>query len=172
MIISGNIHNIVISEAIICKAAWDPGCISTCYRVGTVEVENHVEIDNYLKKIAKIKNISKHVLLGDFNLNKTVWPEGVSSSKLEGKFLNTFQDIGFSQLINVPTHDEGRTLDLLLSNSPNFVSDINVLEQNQVCNSDHFAITFSIELSPKRTKSTKRRIYNYKKATWALQFFK
>ena len=132
-----------------------------------MEDENYIEIDNYLKKIAKIKSISKHVIVGDFNLSKTTWPDGVSSSKVETSFLNTFQDVGFTQFITTPTHEDGRILDLLLSDSPlNFISDLHVLEQNKVCNSDHYGITFSLELNVKRIKCPKRKIYNYKKAKW------
>ena len=67
-----------------------------------------------------MKHIGKITLVGDLNLNGVSWPEGVSSSERENKFLNTFRDIGFKQLVTGATHRLGRTLDLILNNSVNF----------------------------------------------------
>ena len=141
-------------------------CVSTCYRVGTLEDENHAEVEKYLKKIANNNKIGKHIVLGDFNLNKTSWPNGTSTNFLETKFLNTFEDIGLTQLIDKPTHIGGKTLDLLLTNTPSFVTNVNILEHKQVCNSDHFGITFTFLQNIQRIKCSKRRIYNYSKANW------
>ena len=141
-------------------------CLSTCYRVGNLEDANHVEVDRYLKQIAKIKNLSSHVLVGDFNLPNISWPEGAPTGTLETKFMNTFEDVAFTQYISEPTHIYGNTLDLLLCDSQNFLTNINVHEHKHVCSSDHFAITFSLGYKVKRIKSPKRRIYNYKKANW------
>ena len=71
-----------------------------------------------------------------------------------------------TQFISSPTHEDGRILDLLLCNAPTFVTNVGVLEKNQVCKSGHFAIKFSISLNTKRIKCPKRKLYNYKKANW------
>ena len=99
-------------------------CISTCYRVGSLEAENHCEIDKHLRNISKRKDISKHILIGDFNLPGIKWPSGISSSMLENKFLDTFSDLNMTQFIDKPTHELGNTLDLLLCNYPQIISDI------------------------------------------------
>ena len=49
-------------------------CISTLYRVGTLGTENLSEVNRHLLSIARSKSIHKHILVGDFNLNKTTWP--------------------------------------------------------------------------------------------------
>ena len=157
------------AEVLALELVFDSGkkvCISTCYRVGTLEDANHSEVESYLKQIANNKKISHHVVAGDFNLNKTSWPEGTSSNALETKFLKSFEDIGFTQFIDKPTHIAGKTLDLLLSNCPKFVSNISIHEHNSVCQSDHFPITFTLMHSVKRIKCTKRKTYNYSKANW------
>ena len=141
-------------------------CISTCYRVGTLEDKNHGEIDKFIRHIATNKKLVNHIIVGDFNLNKTQWPEGISSNNLQTQFLDTFEDVGLTQLIQEPTHIEGNTLDLLFSDLPNIVDNVKVLEHNQCCKSDHFAITFTLTYNIKRIKATKRRIYNYTKANW------
>ena len=139
-------------------------CISTLYRVGTLGAENLVEVDRHLKSIAKSNSIHKHILVGDFNLNKTSWPDAQSSCSTESGFVELFHQLGFDQLISAPTHKAGNILDLLLCNQPHILSEIETLHRNTICNSDHYGIKFKIKINCKRLKSPKRRIYNLKKA--------
>ena len=139
-------------------------CISTLYRVGTLGAENLLEVDRHLKSIARSNSIHKHIFLGDINLSKASWPNAISTCRIESGFIELFNELGFDQLINTPTHRDGNTLDLLCCNQPNIVSNIEILPRNSVCNSDHFAIKFNIKLNCKRLRSQKRRIYNIKKA--------
>ena len=52
-------------------------CFSTLYRVGTLGAENLREVKKHLQTIAATKSINKHILIGDFNLCKTSWPDGM-----------------------------------------------------------------------------------------------
>ena len=139
-------------------------CISTLYRVGNLEDQNLMEVDRHLRSIATSKSIHRHILIGDLNLNKTTWPEGQSTCNLQSRFVGLFNDMGFDQLINEPTHKDGKTLDLLLTNKPELITNVEVLPRNMICNSDHFGIKFNVKLDCKRLKPTKRKIYNFKKA--------
>ena len=56
-------------------------------------------------------------------------------------------------MISEPTHDRGKVLDLLLCNTPGLISNITVLEKDQVCKSDHFAIKFTLNAKLKRKKN-------------------
>ena len=69
------------------------------------------------------------------------------------------------QLICQPTHDKGRILDLVLTEKPGLIKDVDILNQHAVCNSDHFGITFKLRMKTKKIVS-KRTIFNYKKANW------
>ena len=75
-------------------------------------------------------------------------------------------------MISEPTHYLGKTLDILLTDSPQVVSNVKILDHNEHIKSDHFAINFDICIdiciknSFKRLKPQKRHIYNYKKANW------
>ena len=142
-------------------------CISTLYRVGTLGAENLSEIRRHLQAIASSKSCCKHIIVGDFNLSKTLWPDGISSCSLETEFISMFDDLGLEQVIDFPTHTHGNTLDLLLCNTSELVSDIKVLPKDTVCRSDHFGLEFKIQLKCKRLKSTKRKIYNLKKANFS-----
>ena len=140
-------------------------CITTCYRVGTLGESNHKEIDNHLRSISRRKKYNKHIIVGDFNLSGTTWPEAQSADRIECMFIDTFNDLGFEQVIGVPTHQHGRTLDLVLTNKTGLIRNVSVLEQHTVCHSDHFAIKIDLKIKAKKLIS-KRKVYNYKKANW------
>ena len=140
--------------------------ISTLYRVGTLGAANHRAVDNYLREIMKRKKINKVVLTGDLNLNQVSWQDNSTTSKLQNKFIQTFNDLNLEQLINQPTHKNGNILDILLTNSPEIISDIEVTEENEICKSDHFGILFFVDIKVSRKKSRKRKIFNFKKAKW------
>ena len=119
---------------------------------------NFIEIDKHLRSIDKRKDISKYILIGDFNLEGVSWPDGTTTSGLENKFLGSFSYLNLAQFIDKPTHQLGNTLDLLLCDSPQILSNIHVQEQYEICNSDHFGISFNVNLNCKRLKGKKRKI--------------
>ena len=89
--------------------------------------------------------------------------------------INVFQDL-----------PKGRTFDLMLTNSKNFVTEINVSPDCYLCKSDHYLLTFEVRSNVKRYKVPelawlafkhtlfnlvdryipKRKILNLKKANW------
>ena len=141
-------------------------CVSTCYRVGSLGDKNHSEIHNSLVSISKNRRYTSSIVIGDFNLSTVNWNNFTADSTIHSTFVPTFNDVGLTQLISVPTHNHGNTLDLLLTNTPEMLSNIRVLDQNKIVKSDHNAITFNISVKSKRLKDTKRKIYNYKRANW------
>ena len=132
--------------------------------MGTHGDENLIEVKRHLNSISKAKSIKSHILMGDFNLNKTAWPDAITSSGLEKDFIDMFNDFGLEQLITEPTHIDGNTLDILLCNKPHILSNIEVMPRDSICSSPHYSIKFKVKLNCKRLKSTKRKIYNLKKA--------
>ena len=140
-------------------------CISACYRVGTLGVENLNEIERHLRNVASRKKFKAHYVIGDFNLPEINWLESQSSTELGRRFIDLFNDLGLVQMINQPTHEKGKTLDLLFSNLVGAVDNIVVLGKNEICSSDHYGITFSVKLKF-RNKIEKRKIFNYKRANW------
>ena len=153
-----------ILSAVLKSGSGRGVCFSTLYRVGTLGAENLKEVERHLKSIISTKSLSKHILVGDFNLNKSSWPTGTSTCNIEKGFLDMFHDFNFDQLISKPTHKAGKTLDLLFCNDPTCISDIEVLSPGSVCNSDHCGISFKVKLNCKRLKGAKRKIYNLKNA--------
>ena len=78
-----------------------------------------------------------------------------------------FAENSLLQCINVPTHRQDNTLDLLFTLSSRFVEGVTVLNKDLLCKSDHYQITFDLNLKLKRSKTVKRKSYNFKKADWA-----
>lgn len=70
-------------------------CLSTFYRVGNLEAENHRAVDKYLRGIANRRKFSKVILIGDLNLDEVSWTDGSTSNDLQSDFLDTFDDLNF-----------------------------------------------------------------------------
>ena len=103
------------------------------------------------------------------NLRCISWPlsdEIELNSGTEKLFTDSFQELGLDQCITEPTHNKGRILDLLLTNSKNIASDINVISDKDLCKPDHYLITLEIKTNVKHKKVPKRKILNFKKANW------
>ena len=145
-------------------------CLSTIYRVGTLGMENLSALKCYYTNILKTKKYSKLFIIGDLNLpdlSAHEWRTGNCTNTISQAFLELFNDLGLVQTIQEPTHQHGNILDVLLTNSPQSLSNIIVGDENSVCKSDHFPINFNILANVRRKRPVKREIYNFKKADWA-----
>ena len=142
----------------------------TVYRVGTLGENNHDSIINSIKTFYGGRNHKKVVIIGDFNLSTALWPTTEDNinvcNHLDTLFVNSFEDLGLHQCIDVPTHCKGKTLDLLLTNTESLVSNVRVSEQFTICKSDHFPISFDVKANVKFKKPLKRKVYNFKRANW------
>ena len=141
----------------------------TVYRVGNLDEPNHASIMSTIKTFYKIRNPRKIFIVGDFNLKSISWPRSEDMGNGNGTdklFVDSFNGFGLDQCISGPTHNKGRTLDLMLTNSKNFVTEINVSPDCYLCKSDHYLLTFEVRSNVKRNKVPKRKILNFKKANW------
>ena len=143
--------------------------LCSVYRVGTLGEANHDSIMNTIKTFYKVRNPRKIFIVGDFNLSSVSWPDSEDSSSVdvvEKSFIDSFNEFGLHQCIIEPTHSKGRTLDLLLTNNKNALSNIQVIPDDHICTSDHFPLTFEIKTNVVHNASKKRKILNFKKANW------
>ena len=141
----------------------------TIYRVGTLGVPNHESIVNSIKSFYKIRNQRKIFIVGDLNLSSVSWPITEDSQFTDGidkLFIDSFRELGLHQFITEPTHRKNNTVDLLLTNSESLISNINILPNKYICNSDHYTISFEVKTNVKHKKVPKRKILNFKKANW------
>ena len=140
--------------------------ICTCYRVGTLGEGNHDKIVTALRTLLKRKKLSKIFIVGDFNLSCVSWESLEGRTLLEQRFVDSFIDLGLTQCINEPTHVAGNTLDILLTNCEPCIDNLKILDKDSICNSDHFPITFDVKVRVTKNKPSKRKCYNFKKASW------
>ena len=137
-----------------------------CCRVGTLGTSNYQEIFNALQKLLRKKRLKKFFLVGNFNLSSTNWVTNLSTHSTEQMFLDAFIRLGLLQCISKPTHVKNNILDIVLTNSDNYISNIKLLSDHEGCKSDHFAITFEIKLRIERKKPIKTKSFNFKHANW------
>ena len=140
--------------------------ISTCYRVGTLGISNYHEIVNALQMLLRNKRLKKFFLVGDFNFSSTDWVTNLSTHSIEQMFLDEFIRLGLLQCISTPTHIKNNILDIVLTNSDNYIRNNKILSDHEACKSDHYAITFEIKLSIERKKPLKTKSFNFKRANW------
>ena len=140
--------------------------ISTCYRVGTLGISNYNEIMQALNKLSRKKMLRKFVIIGDFNLKGVNWDMGNSTNSLENEFVNGFADLGLLQCIDAPTHNKGKILDILLTKSKQYITDLKIIDTERYCISDHYAVTFNITQTVFRKPRVKRTCFNYGNAHW------
>ena len=141
----------------------------TVYRVGNLDIPNHASIMSTIKTFYKIRNPGKMFIVGDFNLNSISWPrsEDMGNGNCTDKlYIDSSHGFGLDQCISGPTYNKGRTLDLMLTNSKNFVTEINVSPDSYLCKSDHYLLTFEVKSNVKHNKVPKRKILNLKKTNW------
>ena len=142
--------------------------IMTLYRVGTLGNANFKQVEKHLFDIFRSQKYKHNFIAGDSNLDSVDWHRNTASNNTHKPFLNLFSDLGLSQLVFEPTHRSGNILDILLSDSPHLVENLQVMSVGEHVNSDHSPLKFSIRTCViKRKKMAKRTIYNYKRANWA-----
>ena len=110
-----------------------------------------------IKTFDKIRNPRKKFIIGDFNLKSILWPRSEDMGNGNGTdrlFIDSFQ------CILGPTHNKGRTLDLMLTNSKNFVTEIIVSPDTYLCKSDHYLLTFEVRSNVKRKKANWEALNN------------
>ena len=108
--------------------------IGTFYRVGNLGIENYEKVETYLQTVCKRRGINNFILIGDLNLNKTFWEHNSSTCSIQQSFLDLFDNLGLSQLISEPTHEHGKTLDILLKNQTDDITELKVMDQTMFAN--------------------------------------
>ena len=115
------------------------------------------------KCIDSLPSPSHIILLGDFNISDVNWSTLHAQSPSSSLFCDFVFYHNLTQLVDVPTHSCGNTLDLILSNYPTLISNIRV---NPTI-SDHHLVSFSLmhsRYSPAQSPHVPLHKWNYSKA--------
>ena len=152
-------------ECITCKLMTEGGAIlfSNIYRPD-YSAKNRYTANKFNSEfILFIEELGTHaiptILLGDYNFHMETLFDSYKcfdSTKYELKkkkealaFHNILRNNDFKQLVDMPTHELGGTLDLLiLQNGSLELTFWDVIDKGIVCDSDHFPIVFTIKGRP------------------------
>jgi hypothetical protein len=139
-------------------------CISTYYRYDYSNATQADEIEKYyLELIKRHKNLA---IIGDLNLSSVKnWETPVSTNSSHTKYLDIFDNLSLSCLINSPTHQSGNILDLILTNQPELFLCTSI-NPDLLTTSDHFTINTELTLSKRNKPPMKIRKFCFKKADW------
>ena len=154
------------SETIFCKIkikGRKPLVIGSAYRPPSLDLEDSKLVAGEIYKIVDQFKDATFWLGGDFNVPDIDWKSqdiigNQYSREINSIFLEMSQDLGLSQIIDVPTRGTS-FLDLLFSNKPDLVRNCKLLAGL----GDHEAVKVQLALHPIRKKPTKRRIHLWNK---------
>ena len=122
-----------------------------------------VDLCHYLSTLS---NDNKVIILGDFNLPDINWHTLTGNTASSAKFCEFVYDNNLDQLVNEPTHHQGNTLDLVLTNCSRILHNVTIYTNTRIP-TDHFVVSFSIQV-PKLSNSISksRLVYNFRKANY------
>ena len=163
-------------EFVACKilSGHGPICVVNAYRPG-YSAKHRFTVNNFLDEFKSfledlILLPYPVIVLGDLNLhvellydmNAQLTASDLIKRNDAKDFVTLLSDFDFKQLVNVPTHELGGTLDLVIVSSEaiNLLSGLNVGIKDEVCPSDHFPIKFSLDIKP--VMNDKQHTYIYR----------
>lgn len=110
-----------------------------------------------------LKSVDKNtVLVGDFNLPEINRETGHAKGRCT-EILEVCEEKMLEQLVEFSTHTKGNTLDLILTNIPDRVSDVE--EVGRLGRSDHSMIMARIEMGGTKSEDRVERL-DWNKADW------
>ena len=120
-----------------------------------------------LNSLSNLQSNSNAVILGDFNALDIDWHTHTAGTPFSRDLCNTLHQLNYIQLVSVPTHQAGNTLDLVLTNVPQRIENIRV-ETNSPLTSDHYPVSLDISSAyntrSSGTGSSTLNTLNYRKA--------
>ena len=142
--------------------------ISSALVVTCIYVPPISDLHYYLTLMDFINNLTpdyNHLIAGDLNMPDIDWNSMSAPSICSKMFCDAIFNRNLCQLISKPTHIKGNTLDLVLSDTPECISDINISDQTY---SYFMSILFSAHCnySASPSKHSLRSDFNWNKADW------
>ena len=107
--------------------------------------------DELCEWVAKMRGT--YVILGDFNFPDIRWLAGCAGTKGR-RFLETAKDNFLTQHVLTETHNSGNTLDLILSNKDETVSEVQMI--GKLGKSDHHILTCKVQIGIERSNDAKK----------------
>ena len=148
--------SVLISPALVITCVYVPPASDFYYYLTLMDFMNNLTSDY------------NHLVIGDFNMPDIDWNTMSAPSICSEMFCDAIFNRNLCQIISEPTHIKGNTLDLVLSDTPERILDINISDQTY--SSDHYfiSILFSAHChcSVSPSKHNPRMDFNRNKADW------
>ena len=120
--------------------------------------------DSYDKLSELIRQAgSNSIIIGDLNLPDVRWADGEARGR-GGAVLEAATDAMMEQLVDFPTHTRGNILDVVLTNVPERIFDVE--DVGRLGKSDHCMLSAKVNIANKETVKNSPR-QNWAKANWA-----
>ncbi len=103
------------------------------------------------------------IIVGDFNLPSIDWERRSAAGARPTQFLEACEEANLDQLITFPTQVRGNTLDLLITNIPDRVTEVKDI--GRLGRSDHSMILFGVSFASKPAKTTEQ-LPSWSRADW------
>ena len=114
-------HNLEIVTVSISISTTDITCCMI-YTPPNATTEYHRDLVKYLVTVAAL--FTPILIFGDFNLPDINWTTLTGNSAVSNNFCVFVFESNLIQLVNLPTHIRGNILDLVLTNSPDHVTNL------------------------------------------------
>ena len=84
------------------------------------------------------------IILGDFNCPDINWSTLNANTTFSTALCNHLYTLNYFQLVTEPTHRQGNTLDLILTNAPHRIQNVLVHRPGRILVSDHHVVTADV----------------------------
>jgi hypothetical protein len=157
-------------EIIWCKLETfqtQPFLLGAYYRPPDATDESICELQRSLQ-IAKEKHGNCNIILaGDFNLGSIDWehqsvPTGSNLKRHCDLLLDTANDHGLTQIVDIPTYRNSSILDLLFTSTPGLSNKVTTAPG--ISDNDHDLVQVEMNIKAKINKKTPRKVFIYSKA--------
>jgi hypothetical protein len=103
---------------------------------------NNENLDKLCNVLENSKENEFNLFIGDFNMPDIDWKNYQSKNSKYSRFLSIINQKSFHQLIDFPTHSKGNILDIVLTNNPDCI--LNIESFGNLSNSDHCIISIDV----------------------------
>ena len=134
-----------------------PNTLCFVYNHSNNTTTNQQNLLNFLTTI--MQSINNVIILGDFDMPDIRWPSLSADSNFSALFCDLVFQHNFSQSIELPTHSHGNTLDLIITNCEDQITDIAIDSTNSCfLKSDHHLISFNVHQTSSNQPTTEKGI--------------
>ena len=148
-ICSRQVHTDCNLELVVVELEVKPKIIICCVYVPPTSTEGSFNaLQNFILSLPDGIDL---FLLGDFNSPDINWNTMSASNYQSSSLCDTIVAKNLIQMVTKQTHKQGNILDLILTNSPDKISNIS-LDPSMI--SDHYKISFDVEVTKHLNKGT------------------